>query len=306
MDDLDAVRRLLAEVFPQDGKFARSDFLQWQYETSPSGEVIAENACDDVGLLGHYAVVPQRWLWRGRVSPFALSLNTAVSERARGQGLFTRLAEATYASAADRGVLAIVGVANANSTPGFIGRLGFDLVGPLDVSIVPWRPSRQARSIDRIEASALRTDPIVAGQLGEGQPLAESATRRCWDAAELEWRLRDPRQQFAVFRGPSWLAVTCRTKHKGVPVAVITKVLLDHHEADHVELGPIAAAACRHHRAPVALHAGRNPGLRGRGLPLPDRLRPSPLNLIVKSLTAGEPSSAFVPEVFEFLEFDAY
>jgi hypothetical protein len=77
-------RRLLAEAFPDDPKFSRDAFLDWEYD-SPSGQVIERNRDDEVGRLGHYAVLPQRWQRDGVVEPWALSLNTAVSERARGE-----------------------------------------------------------------------------------------------------------------------------------------------------------------------------------------------------------------------------
>ena len=41
-----------------------------------------------------------------------------------------------------------------------------------------------------------------------------------------------------------------------------------------------------------------------RGMPLPERLRPAPLNLIVRRL-AGAPSPTDIAR-FEFLDFDAY
>jgi hypothetical protein len=54
------------------------------------------------------------------------------------------------------------------------------------------------------------------------------------------------------------------------------------------------------------MHAGTNPALLLKGIRLPQRLKPSPLNLIVKSLNPNRPTADFVPTTFEFLEFDAY
>jgi GNAT superfamily N-acetyltransferase len=292
-------RRLLAEAFPDDPKFSRDAFLDWEYD-SPSGRVIERNRDDEAGRLGHYAVLPQRWQRDGVVEPWALSLNTAVSERARGQGLFTTLADETYELArTERGVRTIVGVANANSTPGFVGRLRFSLVGPLDVAVLPWRPSIAARAIDRITVEQLLADPLVQNPV-----YRPGAFTRVWDAAELAWRLASPGASYSVFRAPGALAITCASSFAKVPVAVLLKVIVA--GDDVVDLGPIVAAACTHHRAPAALHAGSNPDLRFRGMPLPDRFRPSPLNLIVRSLDPDRPSESVIPSTFEFLEFDAY
>ena len=301
MSDIERTLLLLDQVFPGEAKFQTERFLTWQYEGSPSGVVIEQNVDDEVGRLGHYAVLPQRWGREGRVEKWALSLNTAVSERARGRGLFSQLASQTYDTAAQLGVTAIVGVANANSTPGFTGRLGFDLVGPLNAAIVPWKPSRGSRSVEWIPLEALTSDPIA---LTAALPAAGMG-QRLWDTAELTWRLSCPTMAFTTFRSASALVVTCASKFRGVPVAIIVKVVVAD-DADMVELGPIAAAACRFHRAPAAVYAGFNPRVITRGLELPQRFRPSPLNLIVKSLVADEPSSRFVPVCFEFLDFDAY
>jgi len=296
--DLETDRRLLADVFPHDAKFRNSSFLEWQYTMSPSGNVIAESRDDAAGRVGHYAVLPQRWSVGGQVTHFALSLNTAVAERGRGQGLFTSLAEATYVKASNAGVAAIVGVANAQSTPGFLGKLGFTLIGPLDVSILLPRPRRGA-SVDRVALTDLSSDELRRYQPGE------SAVARVWDERELHWRLSDPGKAFSLFASDQMLAVTCAARQRGVRVAVILKVLAAS-ESGALDVGKLVNAACLHHRALFALHAGSNSALSLSGVSLPQRLRPSPLNLIVKSLNPTRPVTDFVPTTFEFLEFDAY
>ncbi len=297
--DLETDRRLLAEVFPHDSKFSNSTFLEWQYTGSPSGEVVCANRNDELGRLGHYAVLPQRWSVAGEPTRFALSLNTAVAERGRGQGLFTTLAESTYATARDAGFEAIVGVANAQSTPGFLSKLGFTLVGPLAVSILLPRPFRGGDSVQRIALAD------VSGELLDRFRPSDSAVARMWDLAELRWRLGDPGRTFSVFQTERLLAITCATKQNGIPVAVVLKVLTAP-GATGLSVGKLVNAACRHHRAAFAMHAGSNPSLSLKGIRLPQRLKPSPLNLIVKSLNPNRQTVEFVPTTFEFLEFDAY
>ena len=63
-------------------------------------------------------------------------------------------------------------------------------------------------------------------------------------------------------------------------------------------------AACRHHRAPLALHVGLNDLVDFRGIALPGRLRASPLNLIYRSLVTPAREASIVR--LEFLDFDAY
>ena len=97
----------------------------------------------------------------------ALSLNTAVHERARGGGVFTRLAEETYDKARVRGIRVVVGVANANSTPGFVKRLGFTSIGPLPVGGAP------ASSASRAVGAQCRR----GGRRGERPRAARAAAR---------------------------------------------------------------------------------------------------------------------------------
>ena len=297
--DLERDRRLLLDVFPHDPKFAEPAFLAWQYTGSPSGRVIEFNKDDDEGRVGHYAVLPQRWSGSAGRLQFALSLNTAVAERGRGQGLFTTLAAATYDIAREEGIDAIVGVANAQSTPGFLGKLAFTLVGPLDVSIlVPRPPSRRSPPVERLDLADL-TDEVLDGF----RPKREGVERQ-WDLSELRWRLADPGKSFSLFASDEALVVTCRTTQKGCPVAVILKILTA--KPDNLDVNRFVNAACRHHRAPFALHAGTNPAARLNGVTVPHRFRPSPLNLIVKNLNPDRSDAECTPTTFEFLEFDAY
>ena len=297
--DLERNRHLLLEVFPDDPKFTDPQFLEWQYTASPSGQVLEFNSDDGDGRLGHYAVLPQRWVSPAGELKFALSLNTAVASRGRGKGLFTTLAEETYKVALVQGVDAIVGVANAQSTPGFLGKLGFSLVGPLDASILVPRPAgRKSPQVERIGLVDLTQDTLE-----RFMPKGDGVERH-WDLAELTWRLADPSKSFSLFATDEALVVTCRTTQKGCPVAVILKILTS--RPNSLDMRRFVNAACRHHRAPVALYAGTNPAVILKGITVPARLRPSPLNLIVKSLDTARSVADCTPTTFEFLEFDAY
>src|ERR1700689_1178742 len=126
---------LLAEVFP-GADAARADYLQWLYARSPFGPVVEANLDDSSGGAGHYALVPITMSRDGTDYDAALSLNTAVHERARGGGVFVELATDAIEQARARGIHAVVGVANANSTPGFLRRLDFQLLTALPAHVM--------------------------------------------------------------------------------------------------------------------------------------------------------------------------
>lgn len=301
-DDL-ATGRLLADVFP-GSRIGAADYLRWLYRESPTGEVVETNIDDDAGRSAHYAVVPQRFATRERGITVGLSLNTAVSERARGGGVFTRIAEQTIAAARAQGYDAIVGVANANSTPGFLRRLGFTLIASLPATVMVPRPGG-GPVVETVSPAQL--DAI--GDVGVAELLASvhrpaRGIEPVWTAESLAWRLAAPGARYAVHRLPGALAVSTSERRSGIDVAVILTMLADH-DLDRSEVDAIVRAACRRHRAPFALHAGVHAGADIRGVPLPRRLRPSPLNLIFRWL---DPDQLAAPHLgrFEFLDFDAY
>src|ERR1700742_3781657 len=83
---------LLRRPFPEAPRISEPRYLRWLYEESPFGAVVEANLDDEQGRAGHYAVVPIELVSDGAECPGALSLNTAVDERARGGGVFVRLA----------------------------------------------------------------------------------------------------------------------------------------------------------------------------------------------------------------------
>lgn len=302
MTTLAPTAALLADVFP--GKRpGRTDYLEWLYQESPFGEVVETNLDDDRGRIGHYALVPIVLSVDGVPRRGALSLNTAVHERARGGGTFVRLASETLSKAKELGIKAVLGVANANSTPGFVRRLGFELIGPLPVNVLLPSPARTRgfrsgwASDTALSAGPIATDlePLLAAPA--------SGCARVWSTETLRWRLAAPGARYALHRSREVLAVSCLDRRGGVRVAILLKVF-----ASSPVPGPVrralVAAACRFHRAPLALHVGRTDLVHFRGIPLPERLRDSPLNLIYRSLE-DDPQRASIVR-FEFLDFDAY
>ncbi len=301
--DDDATARMLGSVFPGT-RLGDVDYLHWLYRTSPAGDVVESNLDDDEGRAGHYAVVPCALAdGRGPIRG-ALSLNTAVEERARGGGVFTRLARATYAAARERGIEMVVGVSNANSTHGMVHSLGFTLLGPLPVTVMLPMPGRGGLALHQQSAASLAGDGSLA-QLLKVVGAGTDGLTRCWTPETLAWRLASPGAPYVVHRGDGLIVVSTTEQRGPLRVAVILALLADH-VLDRRAIGAVVRATCRAHRAPAALHAGITPHPL-RGVPLPVRLRPSPLNLIVLRLDDdNSPGSTTPVGRFEFLDFDAY
>jgi hypothetical protein len=251
-------------------------YLRWLYGENPAGAVVGMDAWDGGRLAAHYVCVPADARVLGRDCRVLLSLNTATHPEYQGKGLFTRLADLTYAAGAEKGFEAVYGVANANSTPGFLKKLGFALVSPLDARI----------GVGRID----RADPT--------EQQGVSSFHRRWDAASLKWRCNNPARPYRIQRlADGVLGASAPT---GKPALQAW--------AEFPAAGDLAVAASS--SMELRLHLGLRPAaFRYPGrvwFDIPTRFRASPLNLIFRSL--GPRFVALDPDAIFFgqLDFDAF
>lgn len=276
---LAAYEALFSACFPEAGHL-RGDYLRWLYRDNPAGAVVGTDAWDGPRLAAHYACVPAAAGLEGRDRTVLLSLNTATHPDYQGRGLFTRLAEATYQAGARDGHALVYGVANANSTPGFLRKLGFSLAGRLEARV----------GTGRLDAKAVAA--------AEGAARNASFERR-WPAAQLAWRVASPARPWRHGRlRDGTLAAWTPTGTAGISA--------------WSELGPADAAAVTEAIRPpwLRLHLGLRPagarGLRGLWVDVPGRFRASPLNLIFRTLQddASLPDASGIR--FNAIDFDAF
>lgn len=302
MSSIEQTATLLEDVFP-GSRIGTAEYLKWLYQDSPFGPVIESNLDDDLGRAAHYALVPMAVECDGVPAMAALSLNTAVAVRARGGGTFVRLASEAIAEARERGCELVLGVANANSTPGFIRRLDFSLLGHLPAHIIVPSP---------VLSPAFRSAWMTDKAFHEGGIAAEieglfaapsSGVARVWSSVTLRWRLSQPGAKYGLHRSREVFAVSCLDRRGGLRIAVLLKVFSASPISKRTYRGVIAAI-CRFHRAPLALHVGYGEARPALGISMPTRARPSPLNLIYRDLT--ERLDAVSVARFELLDFDAY
>jgi GNAT superfamily N-acetyltransferase len=265
---------LFSACFPGTDRFTPA-YLAWLYRDNPDGRAFGFDAREGDTLAAHYVCVPARACVDGQVVRVLLSLNTATHPQFQGKGLFTKLAAMTYEAAAAAGFAGIYGVANANSTPGFVRKLGFQLVRPLDAMVGVGRIG--------VDTDALGT---------------QLAFERVWSEPALAWRCASPYNPL-------------RRRHKDrvwqFHGAAVGRVVQAYAE---LALPPdLGLAATPVPASPLRLYLGLMPdsvrGLHGY-MHIPQRLRPSPLNLIYRSLAT--PGQQLDPSRirFSFLDFDAY
>ncbi len=253
--------------------------LRWQYAENPDGQAIGFNALDDRGdLAAHFVTVPMRARLLGEEVRGLLSLNTATHPAHAGKGLFTTLANETYAHAKSLGYRFVIGVANQNSTPGFLRKLGFSLVGPLKAMVgvgngfLAWFE----HSTPDIQFS------------------------RVWSTPSLAWRLRNPAGCYRIARNNDICLAFSRTE-----TPMVKAILGCFPAKDCPKGGPNSKTGKRVFNLCLTARAPRGacPPLY---LNIPARFRPSPLNLIYRDLQ--NPSQRLDIDRVDFfaMDFDAY
>lgn len=268
---LPEIAGLLERVFPRARPWAPD--LEWQYLRNPAGVTRYVNGYAETGeLIAHYAVQPMVPLAE---PPFAFAgtyfpLNTAVHPAARVPGLMVATARALFRELERLGPALVLGVANENSFPAYVRMLGFRSLGRLSLTL---------------HAPGTLPAVVVPRALGH-------------DAAHLAWRTRRP--GVAAYGEPGRGALTVRLRHRGVGLDAVLSTGLPGDLIAGLGLARPARWAPRLYAA----FGGRV----GGGLPVPGRLRPSPLEYVMRVL--GDPALAepvarhLGARRFEFLDFD--
>ena len=101
------------------------------------------------------------------------------------------------------------------------------------------------------------------------------------------------------------VAITSTDVRFGVRAVAVLK-LLPRDGRTGLRAEAIVSAACRFHKAPYAVYAGFNARVTVRGIQPPRKLQPSPLHLILRSLSPAIDQDALNLDTFEFLDMDAY
>jgi GNAT superfamily N-acetyltransferase len=121
-------------VYEGKHNFNVRGFRQW-YLNNPAGKVISFNAFYGDELVAHYACIPYKMEIEGRVVMGLFDMATVTHPEHRGKGLFKKLAQTTYDYAKSNGFEFVLGVANANSFPGYMKYFPFTFVGQLEVKM---------------------------------------------------------------------------------------------------------------------------------------------------------------------------
>ncbi len=275
--EVEKIVALFRDTMPE-GPSWKLDYIRWLYFENPVGPIIGANAWDGPNLAAHYVVMPIRAAFHGTPVDAALSLNTATHPNYQRRGLFVRLAEATYEMARTQGLHHIIGVANANSTPGFLTKLKFQDVGPLDAVMSLGMPT-----------------------VGPTPEASTTSWRRIWQEKDLAWRLRNPATSYRSQKMGEHIAALAPTGILAIQAIMMIESDPARSRIIRENLNSLLSIAPR-------LWIGLSRRIRpaAASLEVPERFRKSPLNLIFRPLQAADITLDKATVEFETIDFDAY
>ncbi len=335
----DATNLLRAEL-PDPRLADDTAYLRWCYRQNPLGAaweryhyVASTDATDSVDsadsddeplLVAHYLNYPRRYrgpggeLLEGAWSQHAVTRSGHQRERH-----FTRLSFEIFEEATANGKRIVTGVTNAKSTGPVVKYIGWTLIGPLPVRVIPAvgfgvrSGTRRSSTIQHLEVTRewLKSNEFddLARRLDKHE-LGSWATN--WAPEVLRWRLQCPFVKYWIHISDELTLISTRSSFAGLRATVILKTFpLTGSESrdpgstglpERVDATSAIRAAARFHRSAFAVYAGFNGSVSVRGFRPPRRLQPSPLNLIIRSLDDSLDISTVELDTFEFLDMDAY
>jgi len=289
-------------------RYVDARYLEWLYDDNPYGPAIQRSVDDDGVRIGHYALIPQRFRGRDGIVPAAFSLHAVVRSGGQRKGLFTDMGLEIYEEAGAAGWQLTTGVCNEKSIGAVVKYMGWKWPGPLPVRLVaPYAmASGEARRVQSRTVDAAYLASTEFEQLCDGlDAVPVTQWTNSYTAEYLRWRLACPATPYAIHVTDELVAITSTDVRFGVRAVAVLK-LLPRDGRTGLRAESIVSAACRFHKAPYAVYAGFNPHVALRGVQPPRKLQPSPLNLIIRSLSPAIDQGPLMIDTFEFLDMDAY
>jgi len=147
---------------------------EWAYLDNPNGNPIVSLYFHKEKLVGHYAVIPIKFIYKQKNIDAVLSMTTMVDLGYRKYGVFVEQADEVYKEAKELGYKFVCGFPNKKSAPGFKKRLNWTLEENLYVAQF---------TFDELQGL-------------ENQTYVNSISFNMQDKKNSEWRLSKPMQNY--------------------------------------------------------------------------------------------------------------
>lgn len=269
---------LYRACFPS-AQHLQSEYLSWFYWSNPVGAVVGADAVCGEEVVGQVLAVPGKYWLRGEPVLGLIAVNVVVHPSFQGRHLFKRLGLRMCDYGAQHGYAFVTGVANAAATPGWIRQMGFQKVSPLEA---------------RIGFGGLGVTDFQA-------VLSASELRHAWTPETLSWRANNPVNKVRFCSDESGNRLTAYASAGKYGISAFAELWSDEKFTPSFTGGGMLPFMPRVFLGLVPMHQ-----FRYNLVNIPERFKPSPLNLIYKNLQDSkdriDPSACF----FNFLDFDAF
>lgn len=307
MINVKKINDLLFEVFENE-RFIKVDYLKWLYRSSPEGKEISSEHYEKGKIRGHFCTLPQDFNNNKSKKNllFGHILNIAVADDMRGKGIFITLARNCIKKNISKGTDALWGVANANTTHGYVAYLKFRLVCGLPVKMgiaIPFSKTSTYHINKKFLRSKFYTSQINNFTFCNSSP----GFKRRWDGKLLNFRLRSPIGNYFFTINKGGILISTFDTVGSIKIMIILKIISKEKKMNSSYRNDLIRSACKKHSTIFYLYTGFNKSVDILGIPLPRKILPSPLNLIYRPLSRSSPTKNKIDfHSVEFLDFDAY
>lgn len=224
----DEARDAYLSLLPEQQRDVAHGKLEWKFGDNPAGAGLIATATKDSKIIGINAFMAGQFRIGCTSHIGYQSMDTIVTEAARGQGVFGKLIQSFYDNC--DGAL-LYGFPNLNSSPGFFGKLGWTYFGSVPMLIRPLRTGYFLKRFSRylpdfpipifanIDISSERVTRFDQNDTVTWRRFsAHSSCGLERDAEYLNWRLLDhPSEKYTALRAPdgSFIATSLVNKHGG-------------------------------------------------------------------------------------------
>lgn len=242
------------------------EYLNWQYQQNPNGTIVGTDAFFNGELVAHHAAIPVSYTIFGQQVKGLLAINNVTHPSHQGKGLFLMLGNATFEEAKSLNYDFVITVTNSNSTYGYLKKFGFRQIAPLEVKI--------------------GCGKIVSSN-------KNSLVYSNWDKESINWRFKNP----SAFYFRDNLTVMSKTNVYMVFAQIKSCEDTFFHQFNLIQ-----------HKAIFNTWIGlsKDKKVNGCFVNMPDKLKPSPLNLLFKDLQGNIPLFDKDQIFFELANFDAF
>jgi len=231
------------------------------------GTVVGMDAFYDGKLVAHHAAMPVLYHVFGKPVKALLAINNGTHPDHQGKGLFTKIGNMNFDEAKQLGYHFVISANNQNSTYGYLNKFGFRKLAPLIVKV------------------------------GIGKIIPDNANNYAvhsiWNEENLAWRLQNPMSKY--YRNND--SIFAATNYAGFRAQMLSR-----------ECNLLKDKDLKSTKLPFTVWIGMSENLKRQGIlvDLPDKLKPAPLNLLIKDLIGNIPLFTKEEIFYELIDLDAY